>query len=557
MDRLVQRFLVVTVVATVAMIYIYPLALPTPLLDPDEGLHATIAQEMVERGDYLIPRYCGKPFRDKPILYFVAEAASLRAFGMNEAAVRLPGAMFSLLGCFTTALLAARLFNKEVAAYSLLASLTLVFPMMLTISPAHDIALVPAVNCLVLCFWEQQRATDDKAARKWLVGGAACVALALLAKGLIGIGVISAGLGLYIVFTRSLSWRLVSRCALTLALGGLLASPWFFAMEAASPGYLKYYFVQRHLLGFVTEGQEHGDAPWYYYVAPVLGGGMPWLVFAAAASAQLARDDRQSKGSRAVLLLTCWFLGGFVFLTIAGSKLVTYSLPLFPPVAILAGVAFNRLFHGTLAPGIRWGVVNSFRCACVFGILAPVITLMILGHFLGSPSPVSAYAAAVAASLLMLTALVMFESDRARLALMFGVLWFPMIFVTVVTWPFQPVAEQHSQRSLAREISSSNERPQQIVLVGERAGSVLFYLSQADRDWFREGRIREHYLSDHESLPAFPSNTWVAVTDKTLRRSVRAQELAGQGYTSLGRFCLIKSPKTSVAAGSHDEPSRK
>ena len=39
-------------------------------MDPDEGIHATIAQEMVERGDYVIPRYLGVPFRDKPISLF-------------------------------------------------------------------------------------------------------------------------------------------------------------------------------------------------------------------------------------------------------------------------------------------------------------------------------------------------------------------------------------------------------------------------------------------------------------------------------------------------------
>ena len=104
MDHASRRLLLLAIVACVAMIYLYPLTLPTPLLDPDEGLHASIAQEMVERGDYVIPRFCGEPFRDKPIVYFVAEAASLRLFGMNEAAVRLPGMLFSLLGCVTTGL---------------------------------------------------------------------------------------------------------------------------------------------------------------------------------------------------------------------------------------------------------------------------------------------------------------------------------------------------------------------------------------------------------------------------------------------------------------------
>ena len=67
-----------------------------PLVDPDEGLHASVAQEMVERGDWIVPRMLHQPFLDKPILYFWAVALSLKAFGMSEAAVRLPGLLFGI-----------------------------------------------------------------------------------------------------------------------------------------------------------------------------------------------------------------------------------------------------------------------------------------------------------------------------------------------------------------------------------------------------------------------------------------------------------------------------
>src|SRR6185436_2101478 len=124
---------------------------------PDEGIHATIAQEMVERGDYLVPRFCGVPFRDKPFLYSATQAISLRIFGMNEAAVRLPGYLFAMLGCLTTTLLARRLFDTETAIYSCLASLNLALPLLLAQSPAHDIALAPWMNLFVLSFWEQEQ----------------------------------------------------------------------------------------------------------------------------------------------------------------------------------------------------------------------------------------------------------------------------------------------------------------------------------------------------------------------------------------------------------------
>jgi 4-amino-4-deoxy-L-arabinose transferase-like glycosyltransferase len=547
MDQSARRLLLLAIVACVALVYLYPLTLPTPLLDPDEGLHATIAQEMVERGDYLIPRFCGEPFRDKPIVYFLAEATSLRWFGMNEAAVRLPGVLFSLLGCATTGLLAWRLYDKEIAWYVVLAALTLVLPVMLTQSPAHDIALVPAINLLAICFWEQEQATAARARWGWLVGGALCVALALLTKGLIGIAVFAVGIAFYAVATRSISWRLVGCCVFVLAVGGALACPWFLAMEAASPGYLRYYFIDRHVLGFVTETEIHGAAPWYYYAAPVLGGAMPWLLYSLATVVQLGMDERRTQASRATMLLACWFVGGLLFLSIANSKLWTYSLSLFPPLAVLAGVAFCRFFRGTLAPAVQLAVATSFRLSCVCGVFGTVITLVVFDYFLAAPSPLMAYLLAIVAAVAIGSALVLFERGRRQTAFAVGILWFPLTFVALVNGPFQLFADSHSQQALARELSRRERLPQQVVLIGEEVGSLLFYLSPADRAWFRNGRIVETDGRTLDKLASMPADCVIAVADRELHRTLHADEVRRIAPAMAGNFRIIDCAARSVA----------
>ena len=79
-----------TFAAVAAALLIAPLIANAPLFDPDEGLHAAIAQEMNQRRDYVTPTFLGEPFLDKPILFFWAEAGSLRLFGDREFAVRVP-----------------------------------------------------------------------------------------------------------------------------------------------------------------------------------------------------------------------------------------------------------------------------------------------------------------------------------------------------------------------------------------------------------------------------------------------------------------------------------
>lgn len=545
-----RKLLTLVIVGIAATIYIYPLTLRTPLIDPDEGMHAAIAQDMVERGDYVIPRYCGEPFRDKPFLYFAAEALSLRTFGMNEAAVRLPGMLFALLGCFTTAVLAWRFYNKDCAIYTCLVSLTLVVPLIVAQSPIHDIALVPALNCVVLCFWEQEKAISAKSRIAWLVGGAMSIGFAILTKGLIGIALIAGGLAIYTAMTKAFSWQLAARYAFVLVMGAALAAPWFVAMEHASPGYLQYYFIDRHFWGFASHSQEHGAAPWYYYFAPVIGGGMPWTLFATAMILQLRHDKVRSTRAKPTLLLLCWFVGGFLFLNIAGSKLLTYSLPLFPPVAILAAVAFSRFFEGSLAPSGRRIVNATFCCSCILGLIAPVTTLAILGKFVNAPSPFVAYLVAALASVIMVFALLLFARKRSETALAVGMLWFPIVFVAVMTWPVQAVADRHSQRSLATEISGLRGMPHQMVLIGERVGSIMFYLSRDCRLSLRDGGIREIHAKEFDNLTGLPPNTLLVVSNKEKHRWPGASAVANAYQAERGNYYIAKLYTVTTSRGS-------
>src|SRR5262245_14587278 len=138
MSRLRWIFAVMALVLVVA-----PLAANAPLFDPDEGLHAAIAQEMVLRGDYVTPTFLGEPFLDKPILFFWAEAASLRVFGDREAAVRLPPLLFGLLGMIGVAALGRALFDETTGLVAGLVYGTMLLPLGVSQVAVHDVAVVP------------------------------------------------------------------------------------------------------------------------------------------------------------------------------------------------------------------------------------------------------------------------------------------------------------------------------------------------------------------------------------------------------------------------------
>ncbi|MEQ9380090.1 MAG: glycosyltransferase family 39 protein [Pirellulales bacterium] len=536
-------------------IYCYPLALPTPLLDPSEGLHAAISQEMVENGDFVTPRLRGVPFLDKPSLFFAAQGLSLATFGMNEAAVRLPGFIFALLGAITTAVLASRLFDRSTGIVTLLVSLTLVGPLALAQTAVHDVALVPWTNLLLLCWWEAD-SSDSMGRRIGLTLAAALlVALALLTKGLIGIAIISVGYFLFAVISRRISLLLVIRFAAGLVLGALLASPWFIAMEYRVPGYLHYYFVERHIGGFTTASQLHGGEPWYYYLPIISVGALPAAIYLLPGLWQTWTDRRECirSDATAILFLLCWLAGGLFFLSTAGSKLITYALPLFPSLAILSGYYLKRFLYGELSPQIDFIFNKMFQSSYAMACIAPVIALVAIDLYNGARSPALAYVIALLAGASVFTALILAHRGNRPAAFAVGSLWFALFFISMMTWPLQTLAEQYSQRSLGRQLASRAEFPQKLVVVGNRVASVTFYLTPEQRRQLKPDQIITAGPGEVARWSAIPDDWAIAITDKALTEahSPLVRWLA-DATPAVGQFHLVEDPQTLV--GSHSRP---
>ena len=488
-----------SIVASILLLYVYPLFLSTPLLDPDEGLHASIALEMVESGDYLTPRSQGQPFLDKPILYFLMQALSLRCFGSSEAAVRLPGVLCALLGFATTYLLARRLFDKHTALLAVLVLSTMIVPVALAQAPIHDLALVPWTNLLVLCWWETAHTERRKLRAMLTLAAAVWIALALLTKGLIGVAIVSIGYFLFLATWRLLSLENIVSYMASFLTGCLLASPWFFAMETAAPGYLFYYFVERHVGGFATASQQHGGAAWHYYLPVLLGGAMPWTLHTLPGllTDWCIPSDRAAESKRAPTFTLCWLVGGLIFLSIASSKLITYCLPLFPAIAMLAAHSVKLFFCRQLTPRIDSALSGLFQLSCAVGVFLPTAAILYLDQRNGVSSPPIAHFAGGLAALFSLFGLVLFRYDRRQPAVATGALWSALVFVALITWPLQTLAQSYSQREVGIELAKLDTLPEKVLFVDDRVGSALFYLTPAQR---RELQSNQIATVSHEAV---------------------------------------------------------
>lgn len=355
-----------------------------PLLDPDEGLYAEIAREMVTRGDWVIPHVNGLPYLEKPPLYFWLTASTFWLFGLSEWATRLWSAISALGTVLLTWRIGRRLYGAQAGLLAGVVVATVVGNALYVRRASTDQLFVFCLTLAMYGFLRDAERPDRGRARFLLVYVGA--GLSVLAKGfiglvfpvlIIGLGVLAArGLG-----TRRqmpLSWPDLN-LARGLAVFLAIAVPWHALVAWRSPGLFNFYVVDNHLLRFLNARRYvEDDVPSStvaFLVASFLWA-FPWSVFALArrASGSLRRGSdperpaqdpagREPDASRYVRwrpVIVIWLVAIVGLFAASRFKHEYYALPAFPALAVLVGAAWA----GGRDIG-RWLVIGLIGCGAV------------------------------------------------------------------------------------------------------------------------------------------------------------------------------------------------
>lgn len=342
--------------------------LPTlirPLWEPDEGRYAEIPREMLASGDWLTPRLNGVLYFEKPPLQYWLSALSMKAFGLNAIAARLPLALAWGITMVCTWRLARRLGAREPMRAVVMTGTTLLgftVGQILTLDALFTafvlLSLTAAVEA-VTASWE------DRSNLGWTLLSFAALALGMLTKGLAALVLV----GGVLLLTLPLAWsdRKLRRAILTVSLHPLgwglftiLAAPWFWRVNRANPDHAAFFFIHEHFTRFNShvhsrQGSNNPVLDKLYFVLVLGAGLLPWLSSGLQGLKQAFQIIRRGvdPGSdrtalrqwtvAAVLFGAAW---PFLFFTFSGSKLPPYVLPSVAPIMALA-CAFEMEFEAT------------------------------------------------------------------------------------------------------------------------------------------------------------------------------------------------------------------
>jgi len=372
-----------------------------PLANPDEGRYTEIPREMAQSGDWVTPRLNGVEYFYKPPLFYWAQAASIKAFGVNRVSARLPNAIFASLGVLLTYVAGRLLYGSRrtglIAAFLLgTCGLYLGMAHIVTMDMPLAVFLSGALFAFILAYRQKQ----NVARGVWILIFFAFAALALLSKGFMAVLIPAAVIFLFAFVAGP--WRFLKHFApsdlLWTALGILIffaiTAPWHILAALANPagggvefftashdgqGFLWYYVVHEHFLRYIDPATSQRAQPFYFFfiVAPL--GFLPWAFALPQAfkSAFAGGFNNARANNPQGLFLTIWAIFIVLFFSVSSSKLIPYVLPIFPALAVITASWISKVWKANRAQEIRTAVKILGGFAVLAGICAVPVYMIL------------------------------------------------------------------------------------------------------------------------------------------------------------------------------------
>ncbi len=500
------------------------------LIGADEPRYAQVAREMLERHDWITPLLNGRPWLEKPPLYYWQAMAIYSILGVSDTAARMPAAIDA-----TLLVLAVYLFFRkfrpggEIDAALITASSAGVIGYAHAASMDMPLAASFAIGMLAWWAWREslQEQKDEK--RIYLALFYFCMALGMLAKGPVAPFLAAAILIVFALATREL--RLIVR---TIWLPGIfifcaIGLPWYALVEMRNPQFFREFILEHNLARFSTNLYHHPEPFWYYL--PVMAVALlPWIVFVIAALFQSLRvwwAERSSASSEPdselqfSVFAICWLMLPVAFFSISQSKLPGYILPAVPAGAVLLADYLRRRLEQESAAS-KWMIALHALASAAPIVPATLIAYLITQHRLPAGRPMDI---ALAIAFLLAAAIALTLSSRLGLRMLRFVTLIPVVLAVaaVLKLGTGAIDQTLSARPLAIELASVESRRLPLAVYGvqrEAEYGLAFYRNQVIT------RYEEGKLPPGEHLLVAPT-TWM---DNV------AKQTAGRRVSFLGHY---------------------
>lgn len=349
------------------------------LWSPDEPREAGMSLEMHQHGLSAMPTLGGEPFLEKPPLFFWMAAASYQAFGVSEAAERVPAVLFGALAALAAYAIARATSGRRTALVAAVFAASFSTFWSVGHRGCNDVVLGAACAGAHALLVRARAMAERGDGWRCALGAGFCTGVAFMAKGVIGPVLIAGPATLAwlvlrdgVVLRRVFPWLALFSAAFVAAFG----VPWAVALSHHPGGWQNVFdCTLGQVIGRVLGDQAVGphNHPAWYYLQAGWGSLLPWVAFLPAIL--LSPVARRRLKRRPLLDAWLMLLLGVLLLSIPSGKRASYLFPLLPLAAAAPADWFARLRAGEVFGRrfLQW----VLSIASVAGVALTVLALLL------------------------------------------------------------------------------------------------------------------------------------------------------------------------------------
>ena len=331
------------------------------LMDVDETRYVAMARDMFISKDFLTLYLNGEYFFEKPPLYFWQECLSFFLWGgkVNEFTARFPVALLGFIFSFVVYVVLRNRVNRRIGVFTSLILATSLEFIMLAKYAILDIVLTFYIGLALVSYFAVYFCQENHKKYYWWAFYI-FTGLAVMAKGIPG-----AAIPFGTVFFTSIMAKKFKNIFKPLyiipglILFSLIVLPWHIIMlKLHNPLFWNEYIVKHHLHRFLnTPNNEIGrKQPFYYYFVVVLWGFIPWTFSMIAVGIEKIKNwgqyhyiekfknfDFNTLDNTHKMIALSWVTALWImlFFSMSTTKLATYILPIYFPLAVITGLMWK------------------------------------------------------------------------------------------------------------------------------------------------------------------------------------------------------------------------
>ncbi len=317
-----------------ALLLVYCLSLGIDIMDIDAAQYAEMSREMSITNSYLQVFELGKDYLDKPPFLFWISSFSIKIFGVNNFAYKLPSLLFALAALYFTFKFAVLYYKKEIAFIAVLVLASCQAFFLITNDVRTDTILM---SWVILSIW-QLAAWFKTNKLVHLIIGFIAIAFGMMTKGPIAVIVPVLSFGAHIIITRNFKNILKWEYLLGIFIIAILLLPMCYGLyhqfdlrpdkfvnNTTAVSGLKFFFWTQSFGRITGESIWSNNANIFFLFQNLLWAFLPWIVIFIIALVDEIKLIIQQKFK--IASNTEWIcMGGFVltYIALGSSK---YQLP--------------------------------------------------------------------------------------------------------------------------------------------------------------------------------------------------------------------------------------